>query len=186
LLSLSACVSAEARRTEAGLPQGVWAGEVEGPLRPLLLTIDFDANTAAVDIPDLGPWTIENASADAASVQFEMRDGDQLLHADGERADGEIRGAIASPEGPFEFWIAPEPTLPAPRNRVDAWRQDLEVLKTRLLRYDRSFSPDGRSAFQERIATLEESLGEASDQEIMVALSRGGERKRAHAPLPHP
>lgn len=55
---------------------------------------------------------------------------------------------------------------------MEAWKQDLDVVRSRFLKYDRSFAPPARAAFEKAILRLEVSLPDLSDQEIIVAMSK--------------
>ena len=59
-----------------------------------------------------------------------------------------------------------------PKNRVEAWQQDLDDVIARFLKYDRSFTIETRAAFLNRVASLRRSIQTRSDQEMMVELAR--------------
>jgi len=56
-------------------------------------------------------------------------------------------------------------------NRIESWRQDIEVLSDRLSREDRSFTAGARDTLRTRLARLETSLPRLEDDAILVALS---------------
>jgi hypothetical protein len=62
--------------------------------------------------------------------------------------------------------------LPPPANRIEAWRQDLDVAVTQLADYDRSFSAAARIDFLRAIAALNFDLPHLDDDRILAALSR--------------
>jgi hypothetical protein len=68
-----------------------------------------------------------------------------------------------------------EPQLPIPHDRAEAWRQDLEIARRKLLKYDRSFSEGRAVEFQRAIDELAASVGQKTDDE-MIAEWRGPSR----------
>jgi hypothetical protein len=58
------------------------------------------------------------------------------------------------------------------RRRGNAWRQDVDVLLTRFLTYDRSFSQTAKAATRARLERLKSSADSLTDQVIMVQLAR--------------
>ena len=43
--------------------------------------------------------------------------------------------------------ILPDPVLPAPKNREEAWRQDIDYLRCKFLEVDRSFTQETSKEF---------------------------------------
>jgi hypothetical protein len=151
---------------------GVWEGVIESASRPNILAADFESRTATLDGGGTGTFAIANFSNEAGRVRFQMAVGTQVLEFEGQEHKAEIRGMVRIGERQIAFWLRRLPGLPAPRDRVEAWQQDLDALLTRFLRYDRSFSSSARAAFRERIASLRQSLEARPDPEIVVALAR--------------
>ena len=162
----------------SGVAQGTdglkssWEGVIEAPKRPLVLAVDFGSGTAKLDATGSSSWTIRKVSNTNNEIQFEIALGEQIFQFDGQLHENEIRGSSRTRERVFPFHLERLPTLSAPKDRVEAWQQDLDAVVSRFLKYDRSFSPEARAAFQERVATLRRSLQAKSDQQIMVELAR--------------
>jgi len=104
-------------------------------------------------------------------VHFELRAGETLLVFDGLRAGAAISGNVIEAGQSYAFDLRKLPVYPRPQNRIEAWKQDLHVVRSRFLEYDRSFSPEARDAFEVAVGRLEASLPDLSDPQIFVALS---------------
>jgi hypothetical protein len=149
---------------------GVWEGVIESPARPVVIAVDFRSGTAKLD--NAGSSTIDNLAAEDGRIRFQVNVSTQTFRFEAERGDAEIRGTVRLAEREVPFWIRRLPELPAPRDRVEAWQQDLDDVLARFLQYDRSFSSSTRAAFRDRIAQLRGSLRSKSDQQITVELAR--------------
>jgi len=164
--------TADARASNAVSLSGAWEGVIDDPKRPLVVAADFTAGTAKLDATGSSSWTIQNLSTPTGQVRFQINVGNQSFQFKGDLREKDIRGNVRIGEEVLPFWLERLPVLPAPRNRVEAWRQDLDDVLIRFLRYDRSFSADARTAFRRRLASLRRSLRTKSDQETMVDLAR--------------
>jgi hypothetical protein len=172
LLLGMASAGVTAADTRSGDLDGVWEGVVEAPARPLVVAVDFGAGTAKVDVTGSAALAVEGLASADCRVRFRIAAGGRALAFDGARSGTRIRGTVHVDEADVPFWLERLPALPAPRDRVEAWQQDLDAMLTRFLRYDRSFSPRARAAFRDRIARLRRSLRSRSDQEVLVELAR--------------
>ena len=132
--------TAEAQAPNAAIPNGAWEGVIEATTRPIVVASDFRTGTVKLDATGSSSWIIENLSNKAGLVRFEITVGDQAFHFEGALRESEIRGTVRIGEEVLPFWLGRLPVLPTPRDRVEAWQQDLDVMLTRFLRYDRSFS----------------------------------------------
>lgn len=169
LVVAEVAASAVAQGTES--LKGSWEGVIEAPKRPLVVAVDFNSGTAKLDATGSSSWTIRKLSTNN-DIQFEIALGAQIIQFEGRLRENEIRGSSRTGERVFRFHLERLPVLPSPKDRVEAWHQDLDAVLTRFLQYDRSFSPEARTAFRERVATLRRSLETKSDQHIMVELAR--------------
>jgi len=156
----------------ASLPAGTWEGVVEYPRRPVVLTVDFAAGRAKADATGTAALTVEQATVEGRRVRFQVTVGSDTLRFDGEQGVAEIRGTASAGERELPFWLALLPERPAPRDRVEGWRQDLDVMLERFLRYDRSFTGAARAAFRDRIDRLKRSLSARPDPAVVVELAR--------------
>ena len=166
---LVVCLSVVPARTQDAIT-GVWEGEMRGQTRPAVMAIDFERSTVSFDGAD--PATpMLRITADA--VEFDQpAGGGRTLRFSGRRSGDTITGTVTggTRELPFSLARLPVPT-PSP-NRVVAWREDLDAVRNRVLRYDRSFSAPARAAAVARLERLETSVAGLTDQQILVELSR--------------
>jgi hypothetical protein len=175
LLSIAAgCLNTTyAQNTGTPILKGVWEGVINAPRRPLVVATDFSSNTARLDATGSSSWTIANLSSKGEQIQFQITlAGQSPFQFEGLLRENEIRGNVRVGDQVLPFWLEPLPVLPTPRDKVEAWQQDLDDVIRRFFRYDRSFSSETRAAFRDRIATLRQALQNKSDQEIMVELAR--------------
>jgi hypothetical protein len=90
---------------------------------------------------------------------------------------GGLRGTAAfadmqgRPHAQGSFLLRRMPDLSAVQSREEAWRQDFDVVLSRFLPYDRSFSDAARTEFRRRILDLKDSVPRRSDAELMVELA---------------
>jgi hypothetical protein len=152
--------------------QGVWEGEIEDPRRPVVVAVDFTAKQASMS----GAAPIEltvRGSPSLGAVAFDIvRGSEQPLAFTGTLTDNRISGFVQTGQRQIPFWLERLPDLPPPRDRAEAWRQDLDVVLARYLRYDRSFSADGRAAARRRIEELKASVNQRADADMQVERAR--------------
>ncbi len=67
---------------------------------------------------------------------------------------------------------APTPDFSAPRDRDEAWRQDVAFLRDEFLKVDRSFTEETSQKFLDILDNLYEQVPSHSDNEIVVAITR--------------
>lgn len=163
--------------------EGSWGGEFEGPRAPIFLTLHLER-------VDEG-WTgslnalgethpLEELAPTEDGVRAVLVPGPGGFSPEADLTDGHLRGWLS--EGNARYPLEPTrvPRYQDPDGRVAAWRQDLNALTERFLRFDRSLTPAERSLFIERIGDLREELSELDDAEIQmrmaaaVALSENG------------
>lgn len=174
ILTLGLALPALAR-AEEGLA-GAWEGFIEERRRPIFLAVKLvkaEAGwTGTVEIPGAGSFPLQEIRFDAPQVSFVLALDPAPLNFAG-TLDGEgISGTVTQGDETTPFSLRRPPTFPPPANRVEAWRQDLEVAEKKFLRYDRSFSPAAREAFRAAIAKLKVSLATMNDPQVIVALAR--------------
>ncbi len=67
---------------------------------------------------------------------------------------------------------APTPEYPPPRDRDEAWRQDIAYLRDEFTKVDRSFSAEASKRFQDLLGRLHEEIPSLSDNELVVGITR--------------
>jgi hypothetical protein len=155
---------------------GVWEGFIaETPARLTRVVIEFErvdeAWEGSIDLPGAEGLPLSAIRAEGADLHFELRVEDTLVLFDATAAAEKLSGHVVEGDRSFEFDLRKLPAYPATADRVEGWRQDLDVVRNRFLEYDRSFDPAARAAFETALDRLGASLSERNDQEIIVALS---------------
>jgi len=144
---------------------------VDDRTRPVVVAVDFDQMSMRVSGNETVP--VENLRVDGSgTLTFETSLGGDTLRFSGRPAGTQLSGRVTVGAGQMPFSLTRLPDLAAPRDRVEAWRQDLDVVRMRFLRYDRSFMNETQAAARHRLGRLSGSLGQRTDQEILVDLSR--------------
>jgi hypothetical protein len=151
---------------------GVWEGEIQDPRRPVVVTVDFTASH--VTFSGGAPASVKRPAptSDENTVKFDALNGKQTLRFTGVLAGARISGEVDTGSRRIPFWVERLPTLPTPANRNEAWRQDIDVVLKRFLRYDRSFGESQREAASARLQQLRAAVDRLSDAAITVELAR--------------
>lgn len=153
-------------------PRGRWEGELAFPTRPIVFLVDFDKGQGWLSITGSRSFPLSAVKTEADEVNFELPLGAETISfrarsvgegIGGEASVGDLRG---------KFLLRRVAELPAARSREEAWRQDLDVVLTRFLPYDRSFADADRAEFQRRVRSLQDAAPRMSDAELMVELGR--------------
>jgi hypothetical protein len=71
-----------------------------------------------------------------------------------------------------QFWMELEPPLSTPRNRAEAWAQDLSYVARKLPQLERSFTPATREKFRGAMVRLQPDAPKLDDPHIMVNLAK--------------
>src|SRR5690349_4597179 len=123
---------------------GRWEGEIELPRRPLVVLVDFDTKQGWLGLTGSRVFPLALLEPEAGEIRFELPLGKETIRFRGVKEAEGLRGTatIEDLQGPFLLRRLPE--LPPVHTRDDAWRQDLDVVLTRFLPYDRSFSDAAR------------------------------------------
>jgi len=155
---------------------GSWEGFIaETPARLTRFVVELNRTEGTwegtIDLPGAERLPLSAIRVDGADLHFELRVGETLVVFDAEVAAEKITGRVVEDDRTFTFDLRKLPVYTEPANRVEAWQQDLEVVRSRFLEYDRSFEPATRAAFKDAIDELEASLPKLSDEEAIVALA---------------
>jgi len=158
-----------ATNAQATSLHGRWEGVIADPRRPWVVYLLFDQAGGRIGIEGFGELPLRDVRVDGEHVHFELPAEMDSLLFEGALGGARLTGTMSDGTAArFERAVA----LPRPTGRVAAWRQDLDYLSTRLLDYDRSFSPAARDEFRRSIASLRARLAQATDDEILVGISR--------------
>ncbi|MGH9751673.1 MAG: hypothetical protein ACREA2_02730 [Blastocatellia bacterium] len=151
---------------------GVWEGELQDPRRPVVTTVDFAALRVSFSGGAAISMTPPALSADGRGVTFDVANGAQTLKFAGARDGTRISGTLDTSSRRLPFWLERLPAVSPPVDRGEAWRQDIDAVLSRFLRYDRSFGELQREAARARLQKLRANAGHLTDAAIMVELAR--------------
>ncbi len=156
--------------------EGAWEGFVaETPARLSQIGVRLkhvgEGWEGTIDLPGAPGLPLSAIRVADARLHFELRVEDTVVVFDAEHTAETITGSVIEGERAFTFDLQKLPSYPTPADRIEAWRQDLDVVRRRFLKYDRSFGSAARRAFAQAIDRLEASLSDLNDQEVIVALS---------------
>src|SRR5262245_37272480 len=113
--------------------EGLWEGIIEDPRRPVVLTVDFNANTFSFSGGAFAKMSKSSVAVNQ-TVNFEVFNGQRTLTFTGIRSGNRITGEMNNGNRVTPFWLELLPVLPKPANRVEAWQQDIDVVLSRFLR----------------------------------------------------
>jgi hypothetical protein len=170
-------------KAEPGSVTGEWEGQLMSSRRPIVLYINFDNKSARLDAAGSKLWPLEIQNTQGTGIQFQISVRDQKLEFSGIRIAGQITGTITGERTTF-FSLNRLPDATVARDRIEAWRQDLDVVVNRFLKYDRSYSDQQRKEAIRILQDLEANLKNLKDQEIIVGISRAvAQTDNAHTRL---
>ena len=149
-----------------------WEGVIEDSRRPVVINVDFNAKRISFSGGSPLKMSPESAIDNNNQVKFDVVNGPQTLKFEGTRNESRISGQFNNGNRTIPFWLEMLPSLTKPADRVEAWRQDVDAVLARFLRYDRSFSEQRRQAARVALQNLRSDINRLSDQAVIVALAR--------------
>jgi hypothetical protein len=159
----------------AGL-EGDWEMVIVNPKRPWIFEARFTRAgggwAGRLRMRGLPEVTLQDIRAESARVRFRFPPELDSAVFDGVETASGIDGHVQLGGERFPTRLTRERPLPRPADRLEAWRQDLELAERKLSTHDRSFTPASRRAFHEAMARLVRDLHTKRDEEILVDLSR--------------
>lgn len=189
VIALFGCAPSAEVPTEPPTWDGEWEGFVETTRQTVFVALRFDqatvqliGNRLPLDdlrlsgdsvsfVVDLGPQRL--AFAGSRGALLEDPGGGARRRAD--RIEGRVLASVSAGEAQpteFTFELFQLPRATAPATRLDRWEQDIAHVRSRFLRYDRSYTPAARARAMERLDRLETELPALEDAEIIAAISR--------------
>jgi len=161
----------------AGTLSGKWEGSVLDARRPYFMTAEFapDKATGAwsgtVSVVGNTDLPAQDVVVNGAKVSFkvQLRQGAPVF--EGEVHGGELSGKVAFRGGPTDFKLSRLPDFAPPKDRVEAWQQDLDTA-LRFTRYDRSFSAAAREEYGRRIEGLKSRINSLDDYHLMAEIAK--------------
>jgi len=157
---------------------GRWEGEILFPGRPSVFQVDIEKEQGWLSTHGATAFPLSKTTSESGEIRLELWVGQEVVRFRGRNEPAGLQGTatviglagVVLAEGPFLLRRLPEP--PEAHSRDERWRQDLDVVLTRFLPYDRSFSPDARAEIRQRIERLKESAAHETDAHLMVELAR--------------
>ncbi|HEX8452500.1 MAG TPA: hypothetical protein VF647_10415 [Longimicrobium sp.] len=153
---------------------GSWEGVMSSPTSPQFITLTLRPEGAepGSTLEVLGQ-TLKASEARVAgdSVVMRIGEGPRAVLIDGAMRDRELVGRLRQGADTLAFTLRRIPDYPRPRDRVEAWQQDIDALTTRFVELDRSFTAAERARFMERLAETRGRLAELNDDEVVVRLA---------------
>jgi hypothetical protein len=179
--------AAPRNRTPESL-EGDWQTVIASPRRPWIFTVHLErvdrAWAGSMSVEGLANFPLRHVQVESTRVRFQFPPELDSLEFEGRLENEGIIGEVPEHGRRTPTRLTRIAPLPAPRNRVQAWQQDLDIASARLLEYDRSFTLKARESFRRTLAQLRLSLPHRNDAEILVALSQAvAQSDNAHTRL---
>jgi hypothetical protein len=149
---------------------GKWEGTYSESRRVIVFSITFDSETSGT-LQILGKQIPITAKTVEGGVEIRTEDDDPTVFS-GKEQGSVIAGELRYRATTLHFRMEREPQLAHPKNRDEAWRQDLDYAQRKLLRLETSFTPASRQRFLESIENLNASVATVDDAHLIVAFAR--------------
>lgn len=153
---------------------GGWEGEMRTSRWPQFLTLTLRPDSAGPGgaLETLGrTFQASEVRLAGDSVAMRIGEGERAVVIGAALSDGRLVGSLKQGSDVLPFTLRRIPDYPKPRDRVEAWAQDIEALTTRFIELDRSFTPGERALFLERLADTRARLAELGDNEVIVRMA---------------
>lgn len=150
---------------------GLWEGEIADQRRPQVINVDFDHSVASISGGDAVPVSNPIAGPDD-TIDFDVRPAGRVVHFAGRRTGDAISGTMNAGTREFRFSLTRLPAVHRGVSRELAWKEDLDAVSQRFLRYDRSFDDEARRRALRHVAALKRDVRRHTDQQILVELAR--------------
>jgi hypothetical protein len=154
--------------------EGSWEGEFQGPDAPVYIALHLErrAETWGGSIDVLGrTLPLEAVIPSAGGVRAVLESGPDGAAVEAALSGDQLTGTLVQHGRGFPLTLSRIPRRSAPADRTEGWRQDLDALSNRFLRFDRSFTPAARLLARERIDGLSAQVPELSDAEILMRMA---------------
>lgn len=143
-----------------------WEGEFESSRWPTYFMVHVEDSG--------GSTVIRGTSRPLTDVQ--RTPGTLRVSGGGITLDGTLEGnrwsgTLTAGKDTLPFTLTRVPDYPKPKDRLEAWSQDLDALVQRFLRFDRSFSAGERVRFVEEIDALRAELPSLNDSQIRMRMA---------------
>lgn len=147
---------------------------MQTPMWPqfITLTVGQDTVGATATLEVLGQ-TLRGTRVRTAgdSVFVRIGEGQDPVLVNAGLRDGLLVGMLSQGRESFSISLRRIPVYPTPKNRVEAWSQDIDALTTRFIELDQSFTPAKRSMFLELLERTKRELPQLNDNQVIARLA---------------
>lgn len=166
-------LAGNAAAQQPGALHGSWEGEMTTPRWPQFMTLTLRPGSPEASTLQILGQTLKASEARVAgdSVAVKIGEGEGAVFIDGALRERVLAGRLRQGKDTLAFTLRRVPDYPKPRDRVEAWQQDIDALTTRFLELDRTFHAAERTSFLARLADTRGRLAELNDDEVTVRLA---------------
>lgn len=138
----------------------------------ITLTVGQDTAGATATLEVLGQ-TLRGTEVRTVrdSVFVRIGEGQDAVLVNAALRDGRLVGMLSQGRDSFSISLRRVPVYPTPKNRVEAWSQDIDALTTRFIELDQSFSPAERSMFLELLDRTKRELPQLNDNQVIARMA---------------
>jgi hypothetical protein len=173
-LTVPATLAAQQRPASgANALHGAWEGEMRTDRWPQFVTLTLrpEGSEPGSTLETLGrTFTPDEVRLAGDAVMVRLGEGERAAVVRAALRGGRLVGALTQGRDTLPFSLRRIPDYPRPRDRVEAWAQDIDALTTRFIEFDRSFTADERARFLAHLAETRARLPELHDNEVIVRL----------------
>ena len=155
--------------------EGEWEGLLVENNQKTYISMRFERNqgwTGRINIPGASDVPLQDIELDAPDLRFVMMFSGVAINFKGSLENDRIDGVVSAGKETVPFYVERVPPLAPPRDRVEAWQQDIDTVATRFAKLDHSFTPALAKRFQGALSTLRSRVHKLTDQQVIVELSR--------------
>jgi len=138
----------------------------------LTLTLGHDTAGPTATLEILGQ-TLRAAQVRTSGDSIFLRIGEGLtaVLVNAALRDERLLGVLSQGRDSFAISLRRIPIYSKPKNRVEAWSQDIDALTTRFIDLDQSFSPAERAMFLEVLERTKRELPALHDNEVIARMA---------------
>ena len=162
------------RSPPSGL-EGQWEGLLVEPSAATYISMRFErkgAWTGSIDIPGSSDVPLRDIELQGSELRFAMEFSGAAINFEASLDRDRIEGVLRAGNATVPFHVDRIPPLAPPKDRVEAWQQDIDTVATRFAKFDRSFTPTRAERLQKTLSALRARVRQLGDQQIIAELSR--------------
>jgi hypothetical protein len=151
---------------------GAWEGELVKPdAWPTFIHLDVERGTGKSTLSVLGQ-KIDLGRARDDRLNAKIGDPPEQQSFNAHVESGELKGTLVGAGTNVRFSLARVADVAPPAGRIAGWNSDLDAVRDRMLRYDRSFSAAERAVAKTNIARLRKAIPTLSDDAMRVRIAK--------------